>query len=547
MSGPMERGRAQEHWGTRFGVILAVAGSAVGIGNFLRFPGQAAGNGGGVFMIPYFCALLLLGIPICWAEWTMGKIGGRLGVHSCPAVLGRLGGHRAWRYVGVFGLLMPTIVYIYYVVIESWCLAYAWGYLTGGIDLGGDPAEYAERSAAVFTGFSGNNADGLMFSGQVHSSVYFWLFTIAANFLLISGGISKGIERFCNIAMPVMVVCALCVLVRVLTLPPFQVDGETRTVLDGLGFMWNPKPVNPAESTWAALANPRVWLAAAGQIFFTLSVGFGVIVNYASYLKPRADAILSGTTAAATNEFFEVCLGGLITIPAAFLFLGIAGASMGTFGLGFNTLPIVFQYMPAGRVFGFLWFFMLFLAAITSSLSLLQPVIAFIEEALGVRRGVSVAILGVVTAAGNLFVIYFSAGLTALDTLDFWTAQLGILVFGTIEVLVLGWAFGAPRAHGIASADAALRPPRWVYTVLMRFVTPALLLTVLVAWCYFNAGSYAQMLLQGGVPLRSVSLIAGVLAFMLVLVAVADQRWGAVPTAGNGWPAAPPGRSEVRR
>ncbi len=534
----------KEQWGTRLGVILAVAGSAVGIGNFLRFPGQAASNGGGVFMVPYFCALLLLGLPICWAEWTMGKIGGRLGVNSCPAVLGRLGGHRAWRYVGALSLLMPTVVYLYYVVVESWCLAYAWGYLFGTIDLGSNPAEYAAKSAAVFTSFSGNNADGLMFAGEVHCSVYFWLFTIAANFLLISGGISKGIERFCNIAMPVMLVCAVCVLVRVLTLPAHQDEGGTRTVLDGLGFMWNPKPVHATESTWAALANPRVWLAAAGQIFFTLSVGFGVIVNYASYLKPRADAILSGTTAAATNEFFEVCLGGLITIPAAFLFLGIAGASMGTFGLGFNTLPIVFQYMPAGRWFGFLWFFMLFLAAITSSLSLLQPVIAFIEEALGVKRRTSVLILGVVTALGNLFVIYFSAGLTALDTLDFWTAQLGILVFGTVEVVVLAWMFGARRAHEIISANAALHPPRWVFTVLMRFVTPALLLTVLVAWCYFNAGGYVATLRAGSVPLLSVGVIGAALLFMLGLVFLADRRWGALPRAGPHSPGVPTTKAE---
>lgn len=522
----------KEQWGTRLGVILAVAGSAVGIGNFLRFPGQAASNGGGAFMVPYFCALLLLGLPICWAEWTMGKIGGRLGVHSCPAVLGRLGGHRAWRYVGALSLLMPTVVYLYYVVVESWCLAYAWGYLFGTIDLGSDPTQYAAKSAAVFTSFSGNDADGLMFSGRIHCSVYFWLFTIVANFLLISGGISKGIERFCNIAMPVMLVCAACVLIRVLTLPPHHDQGETRTVLDGLGFMWNPKPVHATESTWAALANPRVWLAAAGQIFFTLSVGFGVIVNYASYLKPKADAILSGTTAAATNEFFEVCLGGLITIPAAFLFLGIAGASLGTFGLGFNTLPIVFQYMPAGRCFGFLWFFMLFLAAITSSLSLLQPVIAFIEEALGVKRRTSVLVLGVFTALGNLFVIYYSAGLTALDTLDFWTAQLGILIFGTVEVVVLAWLFGARRAHEIVATNAALHPPRWVFTVLMRFVTPALLLTVLVAWCYFNAGGYVATLRAGSVPLLSVGVIGAVLLFMLGLVFLADRRWGTLPRAG---------------
>jgi SNF family Na+-dependent transporter len=529
----MAEHRPKEQWATRLGVIMAVAGSAVGLGNFLRFPAQAAENGGGVFMVPYFCALLLLGIPICWAEWTMGKIGARYGQHSCAAIFGRLGGHRAWRYLGVLALVMPTIVYFYYVVVESWCLAYAWSYLRGTLDLGTNPAEYAQRSAAVFTGFAGDNLDGFTFQGRIHVSVWLWLVTIAANFWLVYRGISKGIEQFCNIAMPIMALCAIAVLVRVLTLPPFAGDGETRTVLQGLGFMWNPKSSAADQPAWQALADPKVWLAAAGQIFFTLSVGFGVIVTYASYLKPKDDVVLSGLTASATNEFFEVCLGGLITIPAAFLFLGIAVASKGTFGLGFNALPIVFQYMPAGRWFGFIWFFMLFLAAITSSLSLLQPVTAFLEEALGVGRKGSVAIVAALTGAGNLFVIYFSKNLAALDTLDFWAAQVGILIFGTLEVLVLSWVLGAGRGYAAALEGAELRPPRWVFTVLMRFITPAVLLAVFVLWCYYYAGDYVRRLGAGGVPAYAMGVIVAVLAFFLVMVYLADRRWGP-ELAGRG-------------
>jgi len=518
--------RPTEQWGTRIGVIMAVAGSAVGLGNFLRFPATAAANGGGVFMIPYFCALLLLGIPICWAEWTMGKAGGRLGLHSCSAILGHLGGHRAWRYAGALGLLMPTVVYLYYVVIESWCLGYAWSYLCGTIDLGSDPAEYAKRSAEVFSGFAGDNFDGVMFNGTVHTSVYFWLIVVAANFWLIYRGISKGIEKFCNLAMPIMAVCAIFVLIRVLTLPAVHEAGETRSVLDGLGFMWNPKPVHEGQSALQALTDPKVWLAAAGQVFFTLSVGFGVIVTYASYIRPKEDIVLTSTTAISTNEFFEVCLGGLITLPAAFIFLGVVGASKGTFGLAFNTLPIVFQNMPGGRLFGFLWFFMLFLAAITSSVSLLQPVIAFLEEALNVTRRTSVTILAVVTLLGNLFVIWFSKNLAALSTLDFWSAEVGILVFGTLEVIVLAWVLGARRGYQVALDGAAMRPPAWMYKYVMRFVTPALLLIVLGMWCYFYMGGHLRSIGQGGVPALAVGLIGLLLAFYLFMAHLADRRWG---------------------
>jgi SNF family Na+-dependent transporter len=205
--------RPTEQWGTRIGVIMAVAGSAAP-GNFLL---SATQRPTGRIHDPYFCALLLLGIRSAGPN-DHGKAGG-LGLHSCSAIL------VTWAAppppTRRFWLLMPTVVYLYYVVIESWCLGYAWSYLCGTIDLGSDPAEYAKRSAEVFSGFAGDNFDGVMFNGTVHTSVYFWLIVVAANFWLIYRGISKGIEKFCNLAMPIMAVCAIFVLIRVLTLPRF--------------------------------------------------------------------------------------------------------------------------------------------------------------------------------------------------------------------------------------------------------------------------------------------------------------------------------------
>ena len=125
----------KQQWGTKLGVILAVSGSAVGLGNFLRFPGNAAANGGGAFMIPYFIALLLVGIPICWAEWTMGRYGGRKGFHSAPAIFGIWGKGNTARLLGTFAVLLPLGVYFYYTMIESWCLNYAWQYATGSIGI----------------------------------------------------------------------------------------------------------------------------------------------------------------------------------------------------------------------------------------------------------------------------------------------------------------------------------------------------------------------------------------------------------------------------
>ena len=337
----------REQWGTRLGVILAVAGSAVGLGNFLRFPGNAAANGGGAFMIPYFCALIFLGIPICWVEWTLGKYGGMFGFNSYPAIFGVVGRRPMWRYLGVIALLIPIVIYMYYILLEGWCLGYAWCYLVGRIDLGTDPDKYVEASRDFFSWFVGRNENGVTVQGGLQISVAFWLLTFIINFALIYRGISKGIEKFCNVAMPLMGVCALIILVRVLTLGTPNPNHPDQSVLNGLGFMWNPKPTVPGMAWYSSLADPKVWLAAAGQIFFTLSVGFGVIVNYASYLRRKDDVVLSGLTASATNEFFEVCLGGLITIPAAFVFLGAAGIkdSLGsTFALDFPP-PFVFAFV----------------------------------------------------------------------------------------------------------------------------------------------------------------------------------------------------------
>jgi len=521
--------KKKEQWSSRLGVILAVSGSAVGIGNFLRFPGNVAENGGGAFMIPYFCALIFLAVPICWAEWIMGKYAGQHGFSSYPAIFGFIGRRAIWRYLGVIALVVPIVVFMYYILVEAWCLGYAWAYLTGSIDLGTDPAAHSAASTQFFKNYVGQEKDGAVLSGGIQNCVWFWAIVFVFNFWIIYRGVAKGIETFCNIAMPLMTVCGIIVLIRVLTLGTPDPAHPERSVLSGLGFMWNPKPTAEGGSSWAALADPKVWLAAAGQIFFTLSVGFGVICNYASYLKKNDDVVLSGMTATATNEVSEVCLGGLITIPAAFVFLGAAGlaASLGSsFALGFQVLPVVFMHMPGGRFFGFIWFFMLFLAAVCSSLSMLQPAIAFLEESLHIGRRASCAILGLVTVPGSLFVIYFSKGLTALGTIDFWVGSLLVFILATLEVFLFAWVFGAERGAAYAREGAQMRLPR-SFTFMIKYVTPAYLLFVFSAWAIYNLPGEIKSFQESNVKLYSVLMIAGVTVFLLMLIGIAGKRWAA--------------------
>ena len=215
----MSKHEAKQQWGTRVGVILAVAGSAVGLGNFLRFPGQAAANGGGAFMIPYFCALLLLGIPIGWAEWTMGAMAGARACHSSPSIMGVFGHGGTVRYLGIIGVLIPLAVSFYYTYIEAWCLGYFWHYLTGGIgvDAAAPIAEQTATAAPSTTTFTGRAENGVLTAGSFETLV-FWVITFAINIWLVFRGLSKGIEKFAQWAMPAMAVCALIVLGRVLTL-----------------------------------------------------------------------------------------------------------------------------------------------------------------------------------------------------------------------------------------------------------------------------------------------------------------------------------------
>ncbi len=534
----------KEAWSSQTGAILAVAGSAVGLGNFLRFPGLAAQYGGGAFMIAYFISLLIIGFPICWTEWTLGRFGGRHGFHSSPGIFHVLLKRRWAKYAGVIGFVVPVMIYMYYVYIEAWCLGYAVNALSGTF------TQEGFQTGAFFSQFTGAAGDGVGIRFGLDDVGLFLVIVFALNFFFIYRGISKGVEFVCKYAMPVLVLTALIVLARVLTLGTPDPLKPEQSILNGLGFMWNPGDVG------AGLRNPQLWLAAAGQIFFSLSVGFGIIITYASYLKKNDDVVLSGLSASAANEFCEVGLGGLITVPAAFVFLGAAGVvGQSTFGLGFNVLPEVFARMPGGEFFAGLFFLLLFLAAITSSLSMLQPGIAFLEEGLGMDRRASVTMLGLITALGTLFVWYFSGNLKVLDTIDFWVGTCLLFVQATILIILFGWVVGIDRGFEEAHHGAQLRIPRFFGPVI-KYVTPTFLLGIFVmfvlqnvfGWNFafgsaaeFNPTSYV-MDLVGPEPSRpaqlAVLLILVLMAFTSVAVHLAGRNWSRTRTtpmaAGKG-------------
>ncbi len=492
----------KENWNSRIGVILAVAGSAVGLGNFLRFPGTAVNNGGGAFMIPYIISFIVLGIPIAWCEWTMGRLGGRMGQNSGPGIMFALWRRMPAKGIGTLTLIIPMLVYMYYVLLEALCLRYSIEFFSGGFAemfrAATEQAPEGGGTTAVVQAVSDFTQDtfGMRENGAMFGTTMLWYILVCflVNFVIIYRGVSRGIESFCKVAMPLLVGCAVIILIRVLTLDNV-VDG--RTIESGIGFMWNPD--------WEKLKDPEVWLRAAGQIFFSLSVGFGLILCYSSYLRRDDDVVLSSLSASSANEFCEVVLGGLIIVPTAFLFLGPGNAPDSTFALGFFTVPAVMHFMPGGSFFGGMWFGLLFLAAVTSSISMLQPAIAFLEDGFGMKRRASVVVLGMITAFGASMVMYFSYNLIALDFTDFWCEFMMILA-ALGQVLIFGWIIGAKRGVKEMNRGADLHVPAFL-VIVIRYITPAFLIAILGAWCYFNGPERLRKMdpeLQGDIAARAV-------------------------------------------
>ncbi len=516
----------RERWGSRVGLILAMAGNAVGLGNFLRFPRQAVENGGGTFMIPYFIAFLLLGIPLMWVEWGLGRHGGQHGEGSTPGMFEALWKNPVAKYLGVLGIFMPLVVLIYYCYIESWTLAWTFFSLNGatrGLD---------EAGMRTFLSSYQNLGNGTVHGFWV--PFVFFAITIVVNFAVVIKGLSGGIEKLAKIGMPILFVFAALLVVRVLTLDPHPVTTIVNGVAvtknfspwDGLNFMYTPD--------WSKLNQPKVWLAAAGQIFFTLSVGMGTLQAYASYLRKDDDIALSGLATCATNETAEVVLGGSLAIPAVVTFFGVTGAiaisRAGGYDLGFVAMPLVFNQLPGGQLVqtlaGVMWFGLLFFAGITSSVAMATPTLSFMQEHFGwTRRKSGLVIGGIVVLLGLCHIIWYTGGF--LDEWDYWAGTFGLVILALVETIIFVWVFGPSNAWRELHQGASMRIPG-IFKFIMTWVTPVFLLVMMIWWTVQDA---IPVLLMAGkpaaeMPVRWASrgVMLGIMLVQLWLIRAAWQR-----------------------
>ncbi|HEU5127383.1 MAG TPA: sodium-dependent transporter [Glycomyces sp.] len=444
----------RENWGTRVGFILAAIGSAVGLGNIWRFPGVAYEGGGGAFLVPYLVALLTAGIPLLIMEFTIG----RRYKGSAPVAFRRL--NKNAEAIGWWQVAISIIIAVYYAAVIAWAAWY--GYFSFSQEWGDDPEAFLMEDFLQNDGTLDTFANWLPGIGLAMIAI--WLVTL----FVIGAGVRKGIETASKIFIPLLVVMFGVLVVQALSL-----DGAT----DGLNTFFAPD--------WSAVAQPKVWLAAYGQIFFSLSIGFGIMVTYASYLKRKSDITTSAFTVGFANSSFEILCG-----IGVFAVLGFMALESGTpiselsgtgVGLAFVAFPAIINTLPfAPGLFGILFFGSLVLAGWTSLISIVQVPVAAVEDRFGVGRIKATLLVGGGIALVSTLLLPTTSGLMRLDMTDYYINQYGIAVAAPVSIVAvvwLAWKWKELRDNANATSTFKIGP---IWLVCLGVITPIMLTAILV-------------------------------------------------------------------
>ncbi|HAE12865.1 MAG: sodium-dependent transporter [Chitinophagales bacterium] len=490
-----------ESWGTRVGLILAMAGNAVGLGNFLRFPVQAVNNGGGAFIIPYIICFLVMGVPLLWIEWASGRYGGKFGHHSTPFILDKMDKRKFWKYVGVFGIFTNVAVAAYYCYIESWTISYVFHSLTG---------TFNGMTQGEVSGFYDKYLDvRSSTTGIPYEAVVFYVVCLILNTYILSRGL-HGVEKAAKIGVPLLLVFGGFLGIRSLTMGSSMATAEfpDANSIAGLNFLWKP--------AFDSLANPTVWLNAAGQIFFTLSVGMGTIHCYAAYVKSKDDIALNAMSAGWMNEFVEVVLGSLIVIPLAAGFFGVDWLKENAgFGMAFRTMPYMFEQWGGvlSALAGMMWFGLLFFAGITSSLAMGTPWMGFMRDEFGYSRnkgamsfGLIVLLMGLPTVLIYNFATNGTVNSFVFNEYDYWAGTVSLVVFALAETILFVWVFGLTKGWKEINDGGDIRVPDF-YKPIIKWITPLLLLAVFIGSLITPEGNDWVNAFQNGWVLDNGSII----------------------------------------
>ncbi len=474
----------REQWGSRAGFILAAVGSAVGLGNIWRFPYMAYENGGGAFFIPYLFAMITAGIPFMILEFSMGqKYRG-----SAPKTLAKI--HAKFEWLGWFQVGVAAIIAVYYVAVIGWAISYL------GMSFSQDWG--TETNSFFFSDYLGlgdnspTNLGGIQWKIAIAMTIA-WAITYAA----IVGGVKSGIERASKILMPILFIMVLLLIARMIVLPG---------ALDGVNYMFKPD--------FSKIWDVKVWAAAYGQIFFTLSIGFAIMLAYSSYLPEKSDIT--------NNAFMTVLINCGFSILAGIMIFSVLGymaqeqakpltevVSAGV-GLAFVTLPAAINLLPAPYILGPLLFLALVVAGLSSQISILEAVTSAVMDKLQwSRKKAANIVLGIGFVVSMAFAT--NGGLLLLDLVDHFANNVGIMVGCFVEIVMMTWLFKISNVRDYVNKISDFSIGVW-FDICLRFVTPVILAIILATKLHtlFTEG-YGGYDLTLGWLLMGTILVVGVI------------------------------------
>ncbi|MDQ7090923.1 MAG: sodium-dependent transporter [Methylococcales bacterium] len=436
-------------WSSRFAFILAATGSAVGLGNIWKFPYITGENGGGAFVIVYLLCVIAIGIPIMIAETMLGRRGRQSPINTMSQLANEAGANKNWHYVGWLGITSGFLILSYYSVIAGWVLSYVFNAFIGS--------------------FSGGTVDtiGALYQGLIDSPVQqvFWhsLF-IVATMLIVARGIQGGLEKSVRFLMPTLFVLLILLVGYAMTTGYYQ---------QGLDFLFKPD---------FSQIDADAVLTAMGHAFFTLGLGMGAIMVYGSYL-PKNISIAKTTLIIAGADTVVALLAGIAIFPL--VFANGLEASAGP-GLIFQTLPLAFGNMIGGWLFGLLFFILLFFAALSSSISLIEPAVAFLVENKNIKRqqasiytGLMVWAVGVVVALSfNVWSDVTLFGKSIFHLLDYLTANLMLPLGGLCIAIFAGWIMKTKDTEHELAMEKSDYYSIWKF--LISYVAPLAVFIVLL-------------------------------------------------------------------
>ncbi|MDP2208062.1 MAG: sodium-dependent transporter [Bacteroidota bacterium] len=438
----IEEQRSQ--WGSKLGFILAASGSAIGLGNIWRFPYTTGENGGAAFVLVYLICVVVIGIPVLIAELSLGRHTQRNPVGAIKTIVPK----GAWKILGYLGVITGIVILSYYSIVAGWTIGY------------------------IVKTFTHTTSDFGQFIADPKSEFGYFIVFLGLTMLVVLGGVKEGIERWSKILMPLLFLILLGLILFAITLPGAEA---------GIKFYLSPD--------FSKITGKTI-LAALGQAFFSLSLGMGAMITYGSYIPKNTNLITSATTVALSDTLIAI-MAGLVIFPA--LFAAGMSPAQGP-GLVFNVLPQIFSQMPAGTIVGVFFFILLAIAALTSSISLLEVGVAWAVDELKLTRtkatlalGFAAFIIGIPSAMSQGYSSFFSnlhlLGKTGfLDIVDFLFGSFALTFGGLILSIFIGWKWGSAKASDeiMYGLDKNYKPVLKIWSFLIRFVCPVVIFFVLL-------------------------------------------------------------------